>query len=85
MFRSFRPASFAEKVLGAISRFMCPKTKLFPVKFRRMWEVFGLQVLQKKFWAQFSIYVYKNKAVSREIQTYVTVFSLQVLQRKFWV
>ena len=30
-----------------------PKTKLFAVKFRRILEVFHLQVLQKKFWAQF--------------------------------
>jgi len=52
-FRSFRPPRFAEKVLGAISRFMRPKTKLFSVKFRRIFEVFGLQGSKKKFWAQF--------------------------------
>jgi len=32
-FRSFLPASFAENVLGALSRFLRPKTKLFAVKF----------------------------------------------------
>jgi len=53
---------------------MRPKTTLFSVKFRRMLEVFGLQVLQKKFWAQFSLYESKNKAVSREIQTHVRSF-----------
>jgi len=48
-FGSFRLMRFMKKVLGAISQFMCPKTKLFPVKFRRMSEVFRLQVLQKMF------------------------------------
>ena len=46
-FGSSLPASFAEEVLGAFSRFMCPKMKLFAVKFRRILEVFCLQVLQK--------------------------------------
>jgi len=32
---------------------MHSKTKLFAVKFRRILEVLWLQVLQKKFWAQF--------------------------------
>jgi len=50
-FRSFRPASFAEKVLGAISRYMCPKTKLFDVKFRSIFEVLHLRGSQNKFWA----------------------------------
>jgi len=53
--RSSLPARFAEKILCAISRLMWPKTKLFAVKFRRMLEVFGLQVLQRKFWAQFHV------------------------------
>jgi len=48
-----RPASFTEKVLGTIPRNVCPKTKLFEVKFRRILEVLHLQVLQQKFWAQF--------------------------------
>ena len=47
------PASFTEKVLGAILRFARPKTKLFAVKFRRILEVLCLRVLQKKFWGQF--------------------------------
>ena len=44
-FGSSLPASFAEKVLGAYSRFSRPKTKLFAVKFRRILEVLCLQVL----------------------------------------
>jgi len=42
-----------KKVLGAFSRFLRPKTKVFAVKFRRILEFLCLQVLQKKFWAQF--------------------------------
>jgi len=52
-FGSSLRARFTEKVLGAITRFMRPKTKLFSVKFRRMLEVLCVQGLQKKFWAQF--------------------------------
>ena len=46
-------ASFTEKVLGAIPRFVRPQTKLFAVKFRRILDVLRLQVLQRKFWANF--------------------------------
>jgi len=52
-FGSFLPASFTEKVVGAIPRFVRPKTKLIAVKFRRILKVLCLQGLQKKFWAQF--------------------------------
>jgi len=48
-----RLASFVKKVLGAIPRFLRPKTKLFAVEFRRILEVLCLRGLQKKFWAQF--------------------------------
>jgi len=41
-FGSSLPASFAEKVMGAFPRFMRPNAKLFPVKFRRILEVFAL-------------------------------------------
>ena len=44
-FGSSLPASFAENVLGAIPRFVRPKTKLFEVKFRRILEVLRLKVL----------------------------------------
>ena len=42
-----------KKVLGAISRFMRPKMKLFAVKFRRILEVFAWWGLWSKFWAHF--------------------------------
>jgi len=41
-FRSSPLARFTEKVLGAYLRFMCPKTKLFAVEFRRILEGFFL-------------------------------------------
>jgi len=47
------PASFKDKVVGAIPRFVRPKMKLFAVKFRRTSKVNCLRVLQKKLWAQF--------------------------------
>jgi len=50
---SYPLVRLTEKILGAISRIMRPKTKLFAVKFRRILEVLRLQGLQKKFWAQF--------------------------------
>jgi len=52
-FGSSLTASFTEQVLGAISRFVRPKMKLFAVKFRRILEVLRLQGLQRKFWAKF--------------------------------
>jgi len=44
-FRSFLLARFIKEVLGALSPFLHPKTKLFPVKFRRISEVFTLRGL----------------------------------------
>jgi len=35
-FASSLPASFTDKVLGAIPRFVRPKTKMFAMKFRRI-------------------------------------------------
>jgi len=46
------PARFKE-VVGALPRFVRPKTKLFALKFRRILEVFCHQDLQKTLWAQF--------------------------------
>ena len=52
-FESTLPASFTEKLLGTIPRFLRPKTKLFAVKFMRILVGLCLQVLQKTCWAQF--------------------------------
>ena len=51
-FGSSLPASFTEKVVGAVPRFVRPRMKLFAVKFRRISKVFCLQGLQEKLWVQ---------------------------------
>jgi len=38
-------ARFTKKFLGALSRFICPKTKLFAVKFRRILKIFSVNAL----------------------------------------
>ena len=53
-FGSSLPASFAHKVLGAISRFVHPKTKRFAVKFRHILEVLCLARFMKKVLDAFS-------------------------------
>ena len=50
---SFYLASFVKKALGTFLRFICPKTKLFSVKFRRKLEVVALQGLWKKLRAHY--------------------------------
>jgi len=52
-FQKFSPCEVYKKVLGALSRLLRPKTKLFAAKFRRILEVLCLQGLHWKFWAQF--------------------------------
>ena len=47
------PASFKEKVVSAIPRFVRPKTKLFAMKFRRILEVLCVRVLKKNFRTKF--------------------------------
>jgi len=76
------PASFTEKVLGTISRFVRPKTKLFEVKLRRILEVLRLQVLQKSSRHNFSICASKNEAVCCEVQTHFGSFCLSSFIKK---
>ena len=52
-FGGFHLARFTTKVLGAISRFLRPQTKLFAVKFRRIFKDLRLQGSQNKLWAHF--------------------------------
>ena len=73
-------ASFAEKVLGALFRFMCPKMKLFAVKFRRIFEVLCLLVLQKRFWAHYNDFcVQKRSCLGVMFRQILEVFSMQAL------
>ena len=79
------PASFTEKVLGAIPRFVSPKMKLFAVKFRRILEAFAFRALYKMFWAHFPRFVRpKMKLFAVEFRRILEVLWLRVLQQKFW-
>ena len=51
---------FNKRFLGALSRFMRPKTQLFAVKFRRILDVFSMQALWKSSWRNFTINASKN-------------------------
>jgi len=64
------PARLAEKVVGAIPRFVHPKTKLFAVKFIRSLEIFALLALQKRSGCIFLIYASKSEVVCCEIQAH---------------
>ena len=83
-FGSFRLASFVKKVLGAFSQFMCPKTKLFAVKFRRILEFLALQGLWKELRCIITICASKNEAVCRDVQTHSVCFPLARLIKKLW-
>jgi len=61
-------ARFTEEVMGAFSRFMCPKIKLFHAKFRRISEVFTCKVYKEISGCIITIFVFKNEAVCREVQ-----------------
>jgi len=52
-FLTFLPCMLCKKCSGRIFTIYVSKTKLFAMKFRRILEVLCLQVLKKKFWAQF--------------------------------
>jgi len=79
-FGSSLPASFTEKVLGAISRIVRPKTKQFAVKFRRILEVLCLARFVKKVLDAFSRFFCPKVTVCRWVQTILDVLHLQGLQ-----
>jgi len=63
---------------------MRPKTKIFPVKFRRILEVLRLQGLQKIFGRTFKICVSKNEDVCHEVQMHFGSSPLTRFTKKFW-
>ena len=81
-FGSYLPASFTEKDVGAIPRFVRPKSKRCAVKFRRISKVLCLQGSQKKFWRYSTIYVSKNPAVCCDVQTHLWSFRLSSFTKK---
>ena len=66
-FWSSLPASFAEKALYEFSQFMCPKTKLFAVKFRQILEVLSMQALWKSSGRNFTVNASKNVTFRRDV------------------
>ena len=81
-FQKSLPARFTEKVVGAISRCVCPKMKLFAVKFRRILEVFAFQALWKKLWVHFPDLCIQNEAVCCEVQKHSGSFRLSSFIKK---
>jgi len=73
-----------QKVLGAISQFMCPKTKLFALKFRRILEVFTWKIYRQSSGRTFAIYVSQNEALSCEVQTHFGCFHPARLIKQCW-
>jgi len=69
-FVSFHLSRFMKKVLGALSRILRPKTKLFALEFRSILEILRLQFCRKVFGRIFTIFASKSAAVCREVQTH---------------
>jgi len=75
-FGSSLPARFTEKVLGALSWFMCPKTKPFAAKFRRSLEVLRLQGLWEKVlgaWSRFVCLTNKHSWLKHFVNNFAHV------------
>ena len=69
-FWKFSAFKVYKRFLGAFSRFLRRKTKLFFVKFKGILEVFSMQALWKRSWHNFTINASKNVTVCREVQTH---------------
>ena len=70
VFWEFSSYKVYKEVLGAFSRFVHLKTKLFAMKFRCIFWVISLQRSQKFFGRIFIIFVSKNKAACHEVQAH---------------
>ena len=56
--------------MGAFSRFLRPKMKLFAVDSDAFWKLWLCQIYEEGFGRIFTIYVSENKAVRSEVQTH---------------
>jgi len=79
-FWEFSACKVYKEVLGAFSRFLRLKTKLFAMKFRCIFWVIHFQRLQKCFGRIFTIFGSKNEAACREVQAHLR-FSLCKLKK----
>jgi len=85
-FGSSLPPRFTEKVVGAIPRFVRPKTKLFAVKFRRILEVLWLQGFTEKVLGAIPRFVCpKSKLFAVKLRRILEVLCLKDLQKRLWV
>jgi len=73
---SFRLARFAEKGPGAFSWFLRPKTKLFAVELRRIFDVFVLHALYKCSGCIFTIYASKTNLFAVKFRRILEVLCL---------
>ena len=75
-------ARFTEKVLGAISRFMCPKTKLFAAKLDALWKYSASKVYRISSGRMFTVMHPKTKLFAVKLRRILEVLRLQGLQKK---
>ena len=83
-FWSSRFARFMNNVQGALSRFVHPKIKLFPVMFRRISEVLRPQGLQRKLWTNFHNWCVHKRSCLLWSSDAFGKFPLVRLIKKFW-
>jgi len=72
-----------KKDLITFSRFLCPETKLFTVKFRCISKVLCLQGLQKVSGCNSTIHASKNDMVCYEVQMHFGSFGFARFMKKY--
>jgi len=83
-FGSFHLARLIKKVLGALTRFLRPKTKQFAVKFRRIGSSLPARFTEKVLGACLRFMRPKAKLFTVKFRHNLEVLHLQGLQKKFW-
>jgi len=78
------PCKLYKKVMGALSRFMCPKTKLFAGSPDAFMKFSTFKVYKKISGCIFTIFASKNEAVCCEIQTDFGSFPHASFIKKIW-
>ena len=81
-FGSSPPARFTEKVLGTFLWFMCPKTKLSTVKFRRIQKLSFCKVYEKLLGAISRFMRLKRSCLPVKLMTQFGVLRLQGVQKE---
>ena len=71
--------------MGAFSRFLRPKMKLFAVDSDAFWKLWLCQVYEEGFGRIFTIYASKSKRFAVELRRIFEVLRLQGSKKIFWV